>query len=241
MSEIVGEGEARRFYDTVTSAPVGGGWSIELDGRVVKTPLGETFLSPTRELADVVVAEWDAQDEKVIPASMPVASLCNAAIDRIAPDRPVFIGQLRSYAASDLLCYWAEQPEDLVTRQRDLWQPILDWAVDTYGAEFIATAGIIPVDQPETALDAVTSVFEGMSSYELTGMVDLAGRLNSVLLALALWEDRIDEAAAFQAAFLDELFQEEQWGEDREAVQRRAGIRDEMSSTVKFLSLLAPS
>lgn len=238
MSEIIGEGEARRFYEAAKAVPEGTSWIIQLDGRTVKTPGGETFLVPALELADAVASEWNQQGDKVIPASMPLTSLCNAAIDRIGPSREKFANQVVDYADSDLLCYWAEAPDDLVHRQYTVWKPVLDWAADEFGTPFETTAGIIPIEQPREALEAIRKVIQPISDYCLTGVVDLGGRLNSTLLAIAVWKRYLSANEAFHAAFLDEVFQEEQWGEDDEAIQRREGIREEINATARYLMLL---
>ncbi len=242
MSEIIGEGEIGRFFETaaaVRSEPPGDDWRIELDGRVVKTPMGKPLVVPSSALADGIAGEWNAQGEKIILPSMPLAGLTNAAIDKIAPNRHHFTAQLVGYARSDLLCYWAEGPDDLVLRQRDAWQPVLDWAHETLGAHFATTAGVIPVEQPQETLDTITGHLTDISDFHLAGLMDLAGRMNSVLLALAVWKEHLGALDAFEAAYLDDVFQEEQWGEDNDAVHRRSIIRDEILSTSEFLTLLA--
>lgn len=241
MSEIIGEGAARRFFEMATARRLGlpdEGWCIELDGRVVKTPMGKSFLVPSCALAEAVVNEWNAQGEKIIPATMPLTGLANAATDRIEPNPQIFIDQLITYARSDLLCYGAEEPDDLVLRQHNAWQPILDWADETLNARFITTTGIIPVEQPVETLKAIAVALQGASVFHLAGLIDLAGIKSSVLLALAVWGGRLTPEDAFDAAFVDEMFQEEQWGEDHGALQRRSIIRNEVIATANFLQLL---
>jgi len=241
MSEIIREGVIGRFFETavaVRSDSPDDGWRIELDGRVVKTPLGKPYLVPTAALADGIAGEWNAQGEKIVPASMPLAGLANAAIDKIAMEPQVFIDQLVGYARSDLLCYWAEAPDDLVARQRGVWQPVLDWARENMEARFIATTGVLPIEQPQETLKVIADLLGGITAHHLTGLVDLAGRMNSVLLALAVWKGRLGADEAFNTAYLDDIFQEEQWGEDTDAIHRRSVIRAEILSTAGFLVLL---
>jgi len=238
MSEIIGDGTARRFYEAVKAVPNDRAWQIELDGRVVKTPGGATFVTPTSAMAMAVTEEWEAQGDKIVPASMPLVGLCNAAIDRIAPDKPSFVDQLLGYARSDLLCYWADGPDDLVRLQHVQWQPVLDWIAEEFQASFIVTAGVIPINQPDGAINSIAQALGGIDAYRLAGLIDLAGHLSSVLLALAAWRGRVGGADAFQAAFLDELFQEELWGEDKDASGRRAIINAEIHATIRFLTLL---
>ncbi len=241
MSEIIGEGEVRRFYKSAAAVECGnspGGWLLELDGRPIRTPLKKTFSVPTQALALRICEEWNEQGEKIVPASMPLTGLANAAIDRIEPDSQVFIDQLTGYASSDLLCYWAAEPEDLVKRQRDLWQPVLDWVSETFGARFAVTNGILPIDQPSEVFDAIGSSFKEQDAYTLAGLVDLAGALKSVILALAVWRGRLSPDDAFEAANLDELHQEERWGMDKEALERREIIHQDVKSSAEFLGLL---
>jgi len=241
MSGIIGEGEIGRFFEAAIAVPsqsADGHWQIELDGRVVKTPLGHPFVVSSSALAAGIAEEWNAQGDKIVPATMPLASLSNAAIDKINPESAHIIEQLVGYARSDLLCYWAEAPADLVQRQRDEWQPVLEWSETALGARFISTTGIIPVEQPAPALDTVAQILGEASSFHLTAVVDLAGRMNSVLLALAVWKRHLTAEKAFNSAYLDDIFQEEQWGADEEAVDRRSNIRNEISHAAEFLRLL---
>jgi chaperone required for assembly of F1-ATPase len=60
----------------------------------------------------------------------------------------------------------------------------------------------------------------------------------SIVIAVALAEDRIDAAAAWSLSLLDELYQAELWGEDREAVARRESIRRDIEAAEAFLILL---
>ncbi len=49
------------------SARAEGGYTIELDGRTLKTPARDTLLLPTRALADLVAGEWQAQLVEINP------------------------------------------------------------------------------------------------------------------------------------------------------------------------------
>jgi len=241
MSEIIGEGVASRFYKAAVVVSSEDSFGIELDGRVLKTPLKKIFLVPASSLADAVVKEWNAQGDKIFPRTMPLTSLANAAIDRIAPDPQHFSDQLVDYARSDLLCYWAESPDDLVQLQRNAWQPILDWTEGFLKEPFVRTSGIIPIEQPEQTLRAICHVVESLNPFYLTALIDLASRMSSVLLALAVWQGRLSAEEAFDAAFLDDIFHEQRWGEDSEATQRRSVIHAEIRSTAEFLTLLDAS
>ena len=104
----------KRFYDKAVVVACAAGYLVQLDGREVKTPEKRQNLSPTKAMAEAIGQEWNDQGEKVIPDSMPIAKLQNTAIDRVETRRGDLIAELVKYAGTDLLCYRADFPEDLV-------------------------------------------------------------------------------------------------------------------------------
>ena len=76
----------KRFYKSATAAERGGGggFAVLLDGRQVKTPAGKPLAVPGRALAEAIAAEWNAQGETIVPASLPLTKLANTAIDAVA-------------------------------------------------------------------------------------------------------------------------------------------------------------
>lgn len=67
----------RRFYKHALAD----GLCVKLDTRALRTPAGVLFEAPTAALAQAVAAEWEAQGERIVPASMPLTQLAFAAID----------------------------------------------------------------------------------------------------------------------------------------------------------------
>ena len=75
----------KRFYKSATVGErEGGGFAVLLDGRQIKTRAGKPLAVPGRELAEAIAAEWNAQGETVVPASLPLTKLANTAIDAVA-------------------------------------------------------------------------------------------------------------------------------------------------------------
>jgi chaperone required for assembly of F1-ATPase len=237
----VAGGKARRFYETATSVEVDGYWSIELDGRPVRTPGGQPLHVPYCELSNAIADEWNTQGDDIDPQSMPLSGLSNAAIDRVSGNRRTFIDQLSGFAESDLICYWADGPEDLVNRQGTAWQPLLNWASTSLDAHMTATSGIVHVAQSADAIKAITIRIEQLNDFELTAVTDLATSLSSVIIALAVLHGEITTEVAFDAAMVDEQFQAEKWGEDKEAMDRHRQIKADVQATAAFLDLIRAS
>ncbi len=228
----------KRFYTTVTAAPEPGGYGIYLDGKPVRTPARAPLLVPTEPLAAAIVAEWDAQADTIKPATMPLTGLANAAIDRIAPDPAHFAAELARYAATELLCYRAEGPAPLVTRQAAVWDPLLAWATARYDVAFAITIGIIHVAQPPATLARLGKAFAAFDPFRLAALHPVVTICGSAVIGLAVAETRLDAAQAWAAGQLDEIWQAEQWGEDPLAIASREERQRGLAAATAMLELL---
>ncbi len=225
----------KRFY---REARVGEGGRILLDARPVKTPDRHDLALPSVALAEAVADEWNAQAERIEPRAMPLTGLANAAIDRIGPDPEAFARGLAAYGESDLLCYRAEAPAPLVSRQADRWDPILAWAQQRYDVVFELAAGIVHMPQPAETIGRLNSAVAARDPFALAGLSPLVTISGSLLIALALAEGALSLDAAWAAATLDEQWQAEQWGEDAEAAAALANRRRDFEAAARFLALL---
>lgn len=228
----------KRFYKEATAVPAEGGFAIHLDGRLLRTPRKAELKLPTRPLAEAVAAEWAAQGERVIPATMPLAKLANTAIDWVAPERARVCELVAGYGGTDLVCYFAPEPEELAARQAGAWRPLIDWATRRYDARLRSTRAILPVPQDADAMAALRRAVEAYDDLGLMALHDLVTIAGSLVIGLALAEGEIDLDRGWAAAQVDELFQAEKWGEDPEAAARRARLKDEMGHALRFLALL---
>jgi chaperone required for assembly of F1-ATPase len=225
----------KRFYKDVAIAD----GAILLDGRPVRTPARAKLTLPSPALAEAVAEEWRSQGETIDPRSMAMTGLANAAIDRVAPDPAAFAAPLAAYAETDLLCYRAEAPDDLVAAQATAWDPLLDWARTRYDVHFEVTAGILHVAQPPATIIRLAEALAARDAFALAPMSPLVTISGSLVAALALAESVISADDAFAATHADELWQAEQWGEDYLATQARALRRADFLAAARFLTLLS--
>lgn len=225
----------RRFYK---QAAVGEGNNILLDGRPVKTPGRRALAAPTPALARAIAGEWNGQGETIDPRAMPLTGLTNAAIDRVAPDPAAFARSLAIYGESDLLCYRAEGPDSLVSRQAALWDPILAWAGGRYAIIFDVATGVIHRAQPPRTVKRLAGAVATRDCFALAGLSPLVTLSGSLVTALALAEGAVSLDAAWAAASLDEAWQAEHWGADPEAAKALAGRRADFAAAHLFLTLL---
>ena len=229
----------KRFYTLVEARGGDGGHEIFLDGRPVRTPAKAALQVPTPQLAAAIVAEWEAQGEKVEPRSMPLTGLANAAIDRIGPDRDAFVRGLSVYGETDLLCYRADSPAPLVDRQSEQWDPLLAWARHRFDIDFEVVEGLMHREQPACTVDRLRKAVETRDAFALAGLSQLTTISGSLVIALALAEDAFDGDTAWSAATVDESWQIEQWGEDLDATRLLQSRRRDFEAALRFLKLLA--
>ena len=209
----------KRFWDAATVASGEDGFAVHLDGRPVKTPAKRALVLPTEVMARKVAEEWDAQEKTVDPTKMPWTRSANAALDKLSTQRLEVADHLAGYAETDLLCYCAEGPQELVERQAHAWDPMLDWAATTYGARLSVTSGVMPVTQDKAALERLAATMRGMSGFQLTGFHDIVALSGSFILALAATETFKTPEEVWHLSRIDETWQIEQWGEDEEAAE----------------------
>lgn len=224
----------RRFYKAVAVEPVEGGFAVRLDGRQARTAGGAPLVAPTKALADLVAAEWEAQGETIDFTRMPATRLAFTAIDRTPEAREGLAKEVAAYAGSDLLCYVAEDPASLAEREVAAWGPWLEWAERELGVALRPSIGIAHAAQPEGSLVRAHGLAEAMDDFALTGLVYAAGLYGSAVLALAVARGALDAGEAFELSRLDEAFQQERWGVDAEAAQRTDAMRAEAAMLGKW-------
>jgi chaperone required for assembly of F1-ATPase len=225
----------KRFYQAA-SVGEGAPFPLLLDGRVVKTPAARVLAAPVRALGQAIAAEWDAQGERIDPATMPLTRLANAIIDGVAPQPQPVIDEIAKYLGSDLVCYRAGTPEGLVRAQAEHWDPIVAWARETLGARFVLSEGVVFVAQPEGTLRAARAAIPS-DPWRLGAANVVTTLTGSALLALALAAGRLDVEAAWNAANVDEDWNIAQWGRDELALERRAVRFADMRAAATVLSL----
>lgn len=228
----------KRFWKEATVEREAEGFGVRLDGRPVKTPAKATLLLPSRALAEAAAAEWDAQEEKIDPATMPVTRAANAAIDKVRVQFAEVAGLIAAYGETDLLCYRAETPQELADRQAEAWDPLLDWADAALSARLTATAGVMHIAQPEEALNPLRARVHGLNHFELTALHDLVGLSGSLVIGLAALDGWADADTLWHLSRIDEAWQQEQWGLDEEAAEVAAKKRVEFAQALRFYKLL---
>ena len=228
----------KRFWKDAVAVESEDGWSVELDGKPMRTPARQPLAVPTSALAQAIADEWKAVGETVDPRGVPLTGLANAAIDRVAPDRQAFAAGLARYAEGDLACYRAEGPAALVDRQGESWDALLGWARRRFDVDFKTTPGILHVDQPSATVERLAHAVGALDPFRLAGLSPLVTIGGSLIAALGVLEGAFSAERAWEAVSIDDRWQLEQWGADAEAEAALENRRRDFFAAAHFLGLL---
>jgi chaperone required for assembly of F1-ATPase len=227
----------KRFYTRAGVAESPDGFAITLDDKPIRTPSGRTLVAPTRQIADAMAAEWEAQQETIDPLTMPLTRFGNSVVEGVADKIDAVADDIAKYLGSDLLFYRAGHPEALVAREALHWDPIVFWAADTLGAHFILAEGIVHVRQPDSAVAAARAALPS-DAWQLAALHVVTSLTGSALLALALFHGVLDSDEVWAAAHVDEDWNIEKWGVDEEVAARRAARLVDFRAAVGILKAL---
>lgn len=228
----------KRFYKDVGVAPVTGGFAVTLDGKTPLTPGRIPVIVPVAPIATAMAAEWSAQATHIDPMTMPLVRLVNAAVESGEAKVEALRDEIVKYAGNDLLLYRADAPAALVAAQEKHWDDALVRLARHFEVSFQPTIGILHQAQPAATLARLAAALRDEGLFVLTGLNSVTSITGSGLLAIALWHRLLDAQQVWTAAHVDEDFQQSQWGEVAEAVERKAKRRAEYDAAVLMLDAL---
>jgi chaperone required for assembly of F1-ATPase len=219
----------RKFYKLATHLE----GALLLDGRIAKTPAKKPLIAPLK-VADDLTWEWNAQQDVINPALMPLTRLLNSIIDGVVDKMEPVADEIIKYAGSDFICYLSGETPELVSLQLKLWQPVLDHFKTKHHAEFKTTDAINFIAQSELALANLRKILPE-DPFKLGALNTLTTLMGSALLAIALYEKAFSQDEIWHAAHVEEDYQIKLWGSDEEAEARRAARHAEFKAAAMLM------
>ena len=160
-------------------------------------------------------------------------SYLERAAAEIGKSRKDVIDRLVVFSQTDMLLFWGHE-KGLIERQEKVWGPILKWVNEEVNVNFVKTQNL-DVPENKASGEKLRDYLNSFSDKELAAFYVAALNMKSVLLAIALVKKRINADEAFQAAYLDELWQAESWGVEEEAEKRRGELTKVLHEVADFL------
>ncbi len=203
----------KRFYKMASTKKTDEGYAVQLDGKTIQTPLKQDMVAPTKALAEAIVLEWAGQEDKVKPDTMPLTQMLTTSIDKIR-DRDAITDAVMRYLDTDLVCYWAKEPEGLAKRQKEIYGRWVKWFDEHFEVPLYTTKKIDAIKQDEEAHKRVWNYIESLDDYYFTILHIMTSQSGSLVLALAFCEGDIEDDELFQTSYLEELYRGEIYNED---------------------------
>jgi ATP synthase F1 complex assembly factor 2 len=216
-------------------------WTVTLDGRAIRTPLGQILTVPSRQLAAGISSEWNHQASKIKPVQMPLMTLACTALDQTAANPDAYRAQVLQFVPTDTVCYWADPVQDRILhkRQGEAWNDLMEaakaWAGDE-PARVWGNQGLLVARNnnngsnnsnrglPHTPqlLAKCREWVHGLDAWHLAALSSAAAESKSFWIAWAMLHPACNSStstaistsvqAAMQAARVEEEFQIESWG-----------------------------
>ncbi|WP_282760992.1 ATP12 family chaperone protein [Komagataeibacter saccharivorans] len=235
-------GSRKRFWTDAAVRPTADGlFGVELDGRPIRLPGGAVLCVASAALAEAIAAEWaQAGGEKggmFTPDDLPMTRITGSMIERVAPDPAAQVAALLQYVDGELLCYRADYPAQLCTRQKAEWDPQLAWLRARHGIDMAVTQGIMPLVQPQGVQAAWQELLDRLDNATLAALGVMVPAMKSIVLGYAVATGALSAARAADIASVDELTQMAIWGRDEKQVETLRLLTAEVEDAARFLRL----
>lgn len=234
----------KRFYKNASVEQAEGLYYIHLDGRAVRCPSGAMLTTPSEALAQELQKEWAAQEENIIPDTMPLTQILTTQIDRVGQERAAMQESLFKYLDTDLLCYrCGDEPPGQAAAQSTSWDPWLRWFSMRYDADLKTTNDIVALKQSASAHDAVKNNVQYMDDAYFTVIQLVTSLSGSLVLGLAFVEKAISAKAVFDAAHVEEdfkaqIYDRDKYGLDPMEQKKDDAMMRDLEAAEIFLKLL---
>lgn len=203
----------KRFYDQVDLKQLANGhFAVTVDQKPVRTPLGGTLAAPTKVFATAVAAEWDAQQGRLRPSSMPLTSLVATARDIVPENRERIQNGIIKFLHTDSVCIRPGHPSELVEAQDVAYGPVVRFVMDRWGMELNIVRGGLSAPQTEGVEEIMRNVVSRLDDYSLAAMEVATGCAKSLMIGVALLKGGVDVGCAIRAARCEEEWQSRVWG-----------------------------
>lgn len=234
----------KRFYEKVSMKAIPGGYGVFLDGKPIKTPSKMAFVVPNPDLCELICAEWEEQSDKIRPDTMPLTQLLHTKIEKVFSGRKDMEAEILKYVNGDLLTYRAYDPEEIVKRQNQLWQPWIEWFQKNYGHEFKTTTALGALKQDKAIHEIIAQEITRMDDDRFTLMQMVTPACGSIILSLALMTGAIEAEQLISCAYLEEdykfdLYNEELHGGDPLTEKKRKALRRDLEAAQDYLDTLS--
>ena len=189
-------------------------------------------------MAQEIAQEWDIKEKVINTDNMIYYGLLSTAIDKIQFSRNIYITDMLNFVNTDLICYRAEGPNELINIQNNLWNPILLNIKKYLNLEINFCSGVMPIKQPLEIFPKLKLLMDTFSHQEIAALHRLTNISGSIFISLCILKGDILKKEVFELSFLDEIWQAKNWGIEEDAAKKRDKISQELNRIISFVEIL---
>ena len=211
-----------------------GKYLLTINNKSLKTPDGNIIELPSMKLAKILLKDYESSfKSKPLNIVRPI-KITNTAIDKIKPNNIFYVNEITDNLNNDMICYFANSPEELVGIQNKQWLPLISYMKSCYNIELIYTSKLFSINQKLDSLLKLKNILNEINIFKLSAIYTLSQITKSIIISLALVNNKISAKKAFENSNLEELYQISKWGKDEEAFDRLNTIKVDIRNIKKY-------
>ena len=229
----------KKFWKTIEIKKVSSKeFYILLDNTKLKTPLKNELILSNHLIAKEVLKEWDQSSDIINTDDLVFYGLLSTAIDRVREEKNSYINDIINFIDTDLICYRADSPIDLVSHQNKHWDHIILLIEKYINTNVSVFKGVMPSQQSSKVHHRFKNLIVELSDVQISVLHRITNLVGSVFLSLCILKKDLTNKQAFELSFLDELWQAENWGYEEDASAKRKKVRTELNRLILFINCI---
>ena len=213
-------------------------FEILLDKRILKTPMQKNLIFSNYKIAKETALEWDIDEKEINTENMVFYGLISTAIDKICNDKVLYIENVLGFINTDLICYRADGPNELVDLQNSSWNPIISFIKKYIDVEVETFIGVMPSKQSLEIFIRLKTLINSFSDIEISALHRMTNLTGSIFISICILKGDVLKNEVFELSFLDELWQAKNWGIEEESLDKRDKIANELNRIISFVELI---
>ena len=211
-----------------------GKYLLNINNKSLKTPDGNIIELPSIKLAKLLLKDYESNFKSKFLNIVRPTKITNTAIDKIKPNNIFYINEITNNLNNDMICYFANSPLELVDLQNKEWLPLINYMESSYNIELIYTSKLFSINQKPDSLLKLKNILNEINIFKLSAIYTLSQITKSIIISLALVNNKISAKKAFENSNLEELYQISKWGKDEEAFDRLNAIKVDIRNIKKY-------
>jgi len=209
-----------------------------LDNKKLTTPMKKELVLPSEILVNEVLREWDQNSDNINIDDLVFYGVLSTAIDKVNLEKDAYVNDIIDFIDTDLICYRAESPNDLIALQNKSWNPILLLIEKYIDVKIKVFKGVMPSNQDQKVHTEIKKLISNLSDVQISVLHRITNLIGSIFLSLCILKKDLLKEDAFECSFLDELWQAKNWGHEEDASIKRNKIRLELNRLIHFVNCI---